>query len=266
MLQLFARRAPVTTRLQDHSPCSKHQSSTARPARSLKLVACAGYSNSVDVVVVGSGIIGLCVTRKLLTDTNSTVVLLDRQQPCAGATGAGQGYIWLAHRDPASPSWPLARRSKALWEQLAAQPHTDGHTNNLADNLEWQANGSLLLATTAAEIQQLEARAVMLQQQGIPGVLLLSPRELKMHEPALKLPTGSMGLLVSSDAQINGKRTAFAMLDDCKRLAESGDGPHPRLQVSLGEGVVTLEPHGSQPGVTVVTDRRSWRVEWSTTC
>eukprot|EP00878_Enallax_costatus_P028888 GHUV01031243.1.p1 GENE.GHUV01031243.1~~GHUV01031243.1.p1 ORF type:complete len:258 (+),score=44.37 GHUV01031243.1:133-906(+) len=202
MLQLFARRAPVTTRLQDHSPCSKHQSSTARPARSLKLVACAGYSNSVDVVVVGSGIIGLCVTRKLLTDTNSTVVLLDRQQPCAGATGAGQGYIWLAHRDPASPSWPLARRSKALWEQLAAQPHTDGHTNNLADNLEWQANGSLLLATTAAEIQQLEARAVMLQQQGIPGVLLLSPRELKMHEPALKLPTGSMGLLVSSDAQI----------------------------------------------------------------
>eukprot|EP00878_Enallax_costatus_P025085 GHUV01026806.1.p1 GENE.GHUV01026806.1~~GHUV01026806.1.p1 ORF type:complete len:441 (+),score=126.12 GHUV01026806.1:624-1946(+) len=122
-----------------------------------------------------------------------------------------------------------------------------------------QANGSLLLATTAAEIQQLEARAVMLQQQGIPGVLLLSPRELKMHEPALKLPTGSMGLLVSSDAQINGKRTAFAMLDDCKRLAESGDGPHPRLQVSLGEGVVTLEPHGSQPGVTVVTDRRSIR-------
>lgn len=60
----------------------------------------------------------------------------------------------------------------------------------------------MLLATTAAEVQQLEARAVMLQQQGIPGVLLLSPRELKMHEPALQLPTGSIGLLVSSDAQI----------------------------------------------------------------
>jgi L-2-hydroxyglutarate oxidase LhgO len=65
-----------------------------------------------------------------------------------------------------------------------------------------QANGSLLLATTSEEVQQLEARAAMLQQQGVPGVVLLSPRELKMAEPALKLPAGSHGLLVKSDAQI----------------------------------------------------------------
>ena len=52
----------------------------------------------------------------------------------------GQGYIWLAHRDPASPSWPLARRSKALWEQLAAHAHTNDRTNSLADNLEWQVS------------------------------------------------------------------------------------------------------------------------------
>lgn len=65
-----------------------------------------------------------------------------------------------------------------------------------------QGNGSLLLATTEAEVQQLHARADLLQQQGLKGVVLLSPRELKMHEPALRLPTGSMGLLVGSDAQI----------------------------------------------------------------
>lgn len=65
-----------------------------------------------------------------------------------------------------------------------------------------QANGSLLLATTAAEVQQLESRAAMLHQQGIPGVVLLSPRELKMHEPALHLPTGSTALLTRSDAQL----------------------------------------------------------------
>jgi L-2-hydroxyglutarate oxidase LhgO len=65
-----------------------------------------------------------------------------------------------------------------------------------------QANGSLLLATTSDEVQKLEARAAMLQQQGVPGVVLLSPRELKMAEPALKLQAGSHGLLVKSDAQI----------------------------------------------------------------
>ena len=42
----------------------------------------------------------------------------------------------------------------------------------------------------------------MLQQQGVEGVVLLSPRELLMLEPALKLPPGSRGLLVKSDAQI----------------------------------------------------------------
>jgi L-2-hydroxyglutarate oxidase LhgO len=71
-----------------------------------------------------------------------------------------------------------------------------------------QANGSLLLATTSDEVQQLEARAAMLQQQGVPGVLLLSPRELKMAEPALKLPAGSHGLLVKSDAQIVSRALA----------------------------------------------------------
>jgi L-2-hydroxyglutarate oxidase LhgO len=107
----------------------------------------------------------------------------------------------MAHRDPASPSWALARRSKALWEQLAAgqQPHT---SPTLQAALEWQANGSLLLATSDSEVQQLQQRAQMLQEQGIAGVVLLSPRELQMLEPALQLPSGSRGLLVRSDAQI----------------------------------------------------------------
>jgi hypothetical protein len=54
------------------------------------------------------------------------------------------------------------------------------NTCGLPLQLLLQANGSLLLATTSDEVQQLEARAAMLQQQGVPGVVLLSLRELKM--------------------------------------------------------------------------------------
>lgn len=129
----------------------------------------------------------------------------------------GQGYIWMAHRDPASPGWALAARSKALWEQLAGAAGNGGSNGQqqqhatppppaaaaaLQEALEWQTNGSLLLATTDAEVQQLQQRAAMLQEQGIAGVVLLSPRELQMLEPALQLPPGSRGLLVKSDAQI----------------------------------------------------------------
>lgn len=49
----------------------------------------AASQQEVDVVVVGSGIIGLCVARRLLEDTDLSVALLDQKQPTAGATGAG---------------------------------------------------------------------------------------------------------------------------------------------------------------------------------
>ncbi|KAF6265606.1 oxidoreductase [Scenedesmus sp. NREL 46B-D3] len=168
---------------------------------------------------------------------------------------SGQGYIWLAHRDPASPSWALARRSKAMWQQLAAA----AGSSQLRDAMEWQANGSLLLATTSDEVQQLQARAAMLQQQGVPGVVLLSPRELKMAEPALKLPTASHGLLVKSDAQINGKRTAFAMLDDCQQLAAHVASGPSRLLLGMQEPVVNLQTLSDGAGVEVTTPKRRVR-------
>lgn len=60
---------------------------------SRKAVACAASAvpvHDVDVAVVGSGIIGLCVAHKILSDTQLSVTLLDKKQPCAGATGAGK--------------------------------------------------------------------------------------------------------------------------------------------------------------------------------
>jgi len=108
----------------------------------------------------------------------------------------------MAHRDPSSPSWALARHSKALWEEIASGQQQQHTSSALQEALEWQANGSLLLATTDAEVLQLQQRAQMLQQQGVPGVVLLSPREMLMLEPALQMPPGSRGLLVKSDAQI----------------------------------------------------------------
>lgn len=63
-----------------------------------------------------AGIVGLLVSRELLRRGLSVALCERAPAPCAGATGAGQGYIWMAHRDPSSPSWHLAAASKALWE------------------------------------------------------------------------------------------------------------------------------------------------------
>lgn len=59
-------------------------------ARSVRLAA--AQDLEVDVAIVGAGVIGLCAALALLqADRQLSVALLDRQVPCSGATGAGQG-------------------------------------------------------------------------------------------------------------------------------------------------------------------------------
>ncbi|KAI8468098.1 MAG: oxidoreductase [Monoraphidium minutum] len=203
-----------------------------------------GGSFEADVVVVGAGVIGLCIAHQLLQDTPLSVALIDRQQPCAGATGAGQGYIWMAHRSPESPLWDLAVRSRGAWERFVAD------NPELAEAMQWQTTGSLLLATTGAEMTQLEARATMLQANGVEGVRLLARDAVLREEPALGLPASAAGLLVESDAQISGRAAAFALLDECQRLGAATG----RCRVLLHEGVVALEPGAAGAGAVVVTE------------
>ncbi|XP_062198407.1 uncharacterized protein LOC133901154 isoform X2 [Phragmites australis] len=89
-----------------------------------------------DVVVVGAGIVGLAIARHLLLHTPLSVAVADAAVPCSGATGAGQGYIWMSHRTPGSDTWELAVRSKQLWEELAAE--VDGQEGGGArERLGW---------------------------------------------------------------------------------------------------------------------------------
>lgn len=66
----------------------------ARRPRRTPAVAAQQQELAVDVAVVGAGIIGLCSALALLqADRKLSVALLDQAVPCAGATGAGQGYM-----------------------------------------------------------------------------------------------------------------------------------------------------------------------------
>jgi NADPH-dependent 2,4-dienoyl-CoA reductase/sulfur reductase-like enzyme len=82
--------------LHVHAPHKRQQRASRvrhRLAPAAAPQAAATPSTEVDVVVVGSGIIGLLVTRQLLLSSDLSVALFDVKQPCAGATGAGA----LAH-------------------------------------------------------------------------------------------------------------------------------------------------------------------------
>lgn len=67
----------------------------------------------------------------------------------------GQGYIWLAHRQPNSPGWAIAQRSKQLWESMvdtaqkpAGNVHHHKRSGSKAD-IEWQVKSQCTHAPSA---------------------------------------------------------------------------------------------------------------------
>lgn len=167
-----------------------------------------------DVVVVGAGIIGLWTARKLL-EKKLSVALVDSFQPSAGATGAGQGYLWLAHRDPTSPLWALAVESCRSWDaELKRNPR-------LYDLASCQECGSLLLASNSVECISLATRKDVLSSTGVVTAELWSRDEVLKRQPALKLPGEGAALYVKQDFQLNGRATSFALLAECRVIGGS---------------------------------------------
>ncbi|CAN6218343.1 unnamed protein product [Urochloa humidicola] len=154
-----------------------------------------------DVVVVGAGIVGLAIARHLLLHTPLSVAVADAAVPCSGATGAGQGYIWMSHRVPGSDMWELAVRSKQLWEELAAE--VDGQGGGGArERLGWMRTGSLLLGRTSEELAALEGMTKSLSQAGIHAEFL-SASSLHALEPALSVGKDGGAMFLPQDCQID---------------------------------------------------------------
>lgn len=177
------------------------------------------------------GVIGMFTAMTLLeTDPSVSVLVLDQKNledsRSGAATGAGQGYLWMAHRNPDSAAWELASRSKIIWENIfqSLNPSEDMS----AEHLEWFANGSLLIAKSQEEANQLQARESLLRQHGILAAYLNASETMNM-EPALKsLPESGGSLLVPGDSQLNGRMTLLGLVKACQ-------SHHSRFQIFFEE-------------------------------
>jgi ribulose 1,5-bisphosphate synthetase/thiazole synthase len=90
---------PFSTRLSNRQIDSRRVGRV--PNRNRRCVARA-EDLDVDVAVIGGGVIGMCVARPLL-QAGLRVALIERDQPCAGATGAGDA---LRIRNVTVPCFP----------------------------------------------------------------------------------------------------------------------------------------------------------------
>ncbi|KAJ0969317.1 hypothetical protein J5N97_022194 [Dioscorea zingiberensis] len=172
-----------------------------------------------DVVVVGAGIIGLTIARQLLLNSDLSVAVVDASVPCSGATGAGQGYIWMAHKTPGSSVWELGLRSKQMWEELAEELERDGM--DPLDVLGWKRTGSLLIGRNSEETVMLKERARVFSQARVRAEYL-SSSSLLSEEPALEVGKESGALFLPDDCQIDASRAVDFIEKGNKGFASKG--------------------------------------------
>ncbi|XP_075506436.1 uncharacterized protein LOC142543213 [Primulina tabacum] len=170
-------------------------------------------SLTFDVVVVGAGIIGLTIARHFLLHSNLSVALVDAAVPCAGATGAGQGYIWRVHKIPGSEKWELAIRGHQLWEALAVSIQSQGM--DPLQELGWKKTGSLLVGRTAEDCSALRRKVEKLKDAGL-GAEFLSSDDLQTEEPALDLGQECGAAFMPDDCQLDARR-AVAFIEKGNR-------------------------------------------------
>ncbi|MED6211641.1 hypothetical protein PIB30_075705 [Stylosanthes scabra] len=173
-----------------------------RLSRSTNPIYCS--SQEFDVVVVGAGIIGLTIARQFLTSSDLSVAIVDKALPCSGATGAGQGYLWMAHKTPGSDIWDLTWRSHQLWKMLAKSLEEKGM--NPTVELGWKKTGSLLVGRTKAESDMLKGRVKKLSEAGLKAEYLCSS-DLSKQEPDLFVDNDSAGAFLPDDCQLDASHT-----------------------------------------------------------
>ncbi|KDO58558.1 hypothetical protein CISIN_1g011027mg [Citrus sinensis] len=156
--------------------------------------------HTFDVIIIGAGIIGLTIARQLLVGSDLSVAVVDKVVPCSGATGAGQGYIWMVHRTPGSEIWDLALRSNKLWKMLADSLRDQG-----LDPLQvigWKQTGSLLIGRTPEELVMLKERVKQLCEAGLRAEYL-SSSDLLQAEPELMVGEDSRAAFLPYDSQLD---------------------------------------------------------------
>lgn len=185
----------------------------------LNQITASSRSHTFDVVIIGAGIIGLTIARQLLVGSDSSVAVVDKAVPCSGATGAGQGYIWMVHRTPGSEIWDLTMRSNKLWKMLADSLRDQG-----LDPLQvmgWKQTGSLLIGRTPEELVMLKERVKQLYEAGLRAEYL-SSSDLLQAEPELMVGEDSGAAFLPYDSQLDAMLTVAYIEKGNRHFASKG--------------------------------------------
>jgi L-2-hydroxyglutarate oxidase len=156
-----------------------------------------------QAVVVGGGIVGLAVARQLLTDRPGLQVTVLEKEPAVAAhqSGRNSGVVHAGlYYEPGSLKARLCRRGVTLLRDYCADR-----------KIHYEECGKVLVARNAVEQARLQNILERSRANGVPGVSLIGPAELRDIEPHAR---GVAGLHSPSTAVVDYAGVCRALAGD----------------------------------------------------
>jgi glycine oxidase len=195
---------------------------------------------SVDVLVVGGGIIGLTVAWRA-RQRGLTVSLLERDAIGAGASHVAAGMLApvteVEFEDARVRTLDLGLRSSRLWPSFAAELE---EATGLRCGL--RSAGTMMVARDADEARELERQIAFRESLGV-GVVGLLPSAARRREPALA-PTVRLAFEAPGDHSVDPRRAVQLLVQACLHAG-----------VTVREGVGDVALHMDSPGNRIVGAR-----------
>ena len=158
-----------------------------------------------DVVIVGSGMVGISTAYYLTQTGVRDICLVDRGTALGEASGANAGGLWFAQQSSELGSISvLAQASSQLYQELSQ-----------VFEFDFTTTGLLQLLTSVEQADQAESQAQAVRDSGFRAELV-SGKQACLIEPGLAI-TPEAALFYPDEAHVNPARLAAALVGDLRR-------------------------------------------------
>jgi len=164
------------------------------------------WEKSADIVIVGGGIMGLCLAYHLALRGQRKAVLFERDLLAQASTGLCAGGVRQQFSHPANIL--LSQRTVSLFERFGEEFGVDIH---------FRQAGYLFLAQRAETWAEFLTGVRTQRRLGVP-VEVLTPEEIGRRWPYLKVTDLAGGTFCNRDGYADPHLVAMAFADQARRL------------------------------------------------
>ena len=187
------------------------------------------------VGVVGAGLVGLAVARRIAELTGAEVTVFEKEdQVAAHQSGHNSGVIHSGiYYTPGSLKATLCRRGVELLHEFSAE-----------HGIEYREIGKVIVARDEVEVTRLRELQQRAAANGVPGVTWLDSAGLREREPHVR---GRAALHSPTTAIIDYRQVARALAEDVGKLGGQVLLSRPVTKIErVGEQVAVLDGQGER--------------------